>query len=207
MVAENQSTGESKPDQKGLSTGSKIGLGLCGGCLLLIIIFGLLFALAPVVLLKIFPEAATPEFFENLIENAIEEDTGREAEVNIDSDEGKWSVKDETGETSVEWGDEVEIPDDYPSDVPEYSNAQAINKTAVNEAKTVTFSTSDSVSEVASYFQDGLEDNDWEEVSSFDSTDVSYFTYEKNGRLMMVNIYSDGEETTFTVSYNLETEE
>lgn len=187
------------PPKKGMSTGAKIGLGLCGGCLLLIIIFSILLAVAPFIFSKILPKTLTPNFLENLIEKGIEKDTGED--VDLDISDNKWSYQDESGENSFEFGEDVELPSDFPSDIPQYSGAKLTSKITTSDGNTVTFTTSDSATKVIDYYQTQMKKNNWTETSTYEGGDTAFLSYEKNGKGASVSVYGGDEETTLSIVY------
>ncbi len=95
---------------------------------------------------------------ENALEEAIEqaaESGGEDVEVDIDQDNHSVSVSDENGETNWQTGEDVALPDGFPTDlVPQ--GAEVISAITTGESQTVIFATSDGVDETYDFYLDAL---------------------------------------------------
>lgn len=203
--SQNPSSVSPATSQKGMSTGAKIAIGCGIGCVVLIIILVIVSIFGAALIRKAIPEGTGPEFMENWLESSIEDGTGGSADVNID--ENKWTFTDDNGETSMEYGEGVELPSDFPSDVPVYSGATVTGKTTSTDGSTVSFSTDDSVSKVSSFYKKELEDEGWTEISTYESTDSIVLSYEKDEQQLSLSIYGDSSGTSFVIIYDLPTDE
>lgn len=197
------------PEKKKLSTGSIIGLGCAGGCFLLFVAFAGVLLIAPTVISRIFSEENVPTFLENWIESSIEKDTGEDVNVDLDLNDDKSTLtyEDEVGETTIQYGDDLDYPGDFPTDVPVYKGATVVGKTATPSGSTLTLESSDSYATVVAYFKDQLEDQGWEVLSSYEAEMTAILSYKKGERELSVTLYESSETeggTSFSIVYGTE---
>ncbi|MCR9115638.1 MAG: hypothetical protein NXI22_01655 [bacterium] len=68
----------------------------------------------------------------------------------------------EEGEFKMGSGMNVELPDDFPADVPVYPNAKVVNSLDLAGNLMVTFVSEDSAGDIVAFYETGLVENGWE---------------------------------------------
>lgn len=144
---------------------------------------------------------------ERAIERAIEQSTGGDVDIDMDRDGSVRVTGDNGEEYNVSAGNNVSLPDNWPSSVPLPSNVNISYAGSMNagDAETaglsVVYTTKDSATEVAEYFKSTLEKEGWEIQATMATGDGSMVTASK-GEEENVAVYigsADGE-TTVNVS-------
>lgn len=144
---------------------------------------------------------------EHAIERAIEQSAGGDVDVDMDRDGSVRVTGDNGEEYNVSAGNNVSLPDNWPSSVPLPSNVNISYAGSMNagDAETaglsVVYTTKDSATEVAEYFKSTLEKEGWEIQATMATGDGSMVTASK-GEEENVAVYigsADGE-TTVNVS-------
>lgn len=147
---------------------------------------------------------------ERAIERAIEGASGGDVDIDIDRD-GSMSVTGENGEEfNAKAGDNVSLPDNWPSSVSIPSSARLNYAGSMNagDAESVglsaVYTTKESTTEVAKYFKSTLETAGWEIQGTMATGDGSMITATK-GEEENVAVYigSTEDETTVTVSVQM----
>ncbi|MFH0818585.1 MAG: hypothetical protein V1898_01185 [Patescibacteria group bacterium] len=146
---------------------------------------------------------ASEKIAETTAEKAIENATG--AEVDIDNSNVNITTAD--GNT-ITTGQNISLPDDFPSDVPVYTDKKilAASTTAENQFA-LTMSSTDSYNEIDEFYQTELESNGWT-IESHNimaiSGNTSIFVAKKDGRNLSVGIYSYEENDEISIVINVE---
>lgn len=147
---------------------------------------------------------------ERAVERALEQASGGDVDIDIDRD-GSMSVTGENGEEfNVKAGDNVSLPDNWPSSVSIPSSARLSYAGSMNagDAESVglsaVYTTKESTTEVAKYFKSTLETAGWEIQGTMATGDGSMLTATK-GEEENVAVYigSTEDETTVTVSVQM----
>jgi hypothetical protein len=114
----------------------------------------------------------------------------------IEGEEGTLTVVQNV--TDVNQPISIEAPevtmDEFPEDVPEYAGAEEVNVFG----GLISFSTADSVADVADFYREGLEANGWEQTDSTEFGAVME-TWNKEGRELSLTITRDDEENLTNV--------
>src|SRR3989339_1865173 len=126
--------------KKGMSTGAKVGLGLCGGCLVLLILLVIGLMAFPLMIARMIPSGSTGNFFTDWLETRIEDST--DTSLDFSDDEGN----------SYEGGTDLTLPSNFPSDIPQYSGASVTGKTSTSTGDSVSLQTSDTLSQVVDFY-------------------------------------------------------
>jgi hypothetical protein len=89
---------------------------------------------------------------------------------------------------------DVRIPDDFPSEVPLYKDAELtlVQPTAGN-GHNIVLRTSDDVSKVHRFYQDDMQKKGWKMSQEFERGEHSFATYQKGNTMINVTIASDAE--------------
>ncbi|HDP69233.1 MAG TPA: hypothetical protein ENN38_00260 [Actinobacteria bacterium] len=130
-----------------------------------------------------------------------------DVKVETDKDEGKVTIEGEDG-GKVEIGTGTKIPDNWPNDMPIYSNAEIqgvadISGETGQESLTVILTTPDSIDEIKAYYKKELPANGWtvQDSVSFSDKEDSFggFTITKGARNGNVTFGTSDEETTISI--------
>jgi hypothetical protein len=175
-----------QPVQKsGMSSGLKIFLGFCGGCLVLVLI-----ALA----IMYFTGRS---IFKNVIEPEIEAQRAQEQNENLILSDGTGStLADESGELIA-----AELPSDFPEDVPLFPDATltySAGESTFSGSTTLFFETSKGVRDIEQFYRTESENNGWNVVASYSDPDDEgvILTYQKEDaqagtRTMIISVSRD----------------
>ena len=132
---------------------------------------------------------------EESIESDIEEATGGDADVDLD--DGTVSIN--TNEGTFEAGEDVDIPDGFPSDVHVIDGTVTAAMQMGEGIYTVTIQTSKTASQAKSEYREELENDGWTINFSLDVEGGSTMTGEKDERTVSVSISSDDADGTLVV--------
>ncbi len=101
------------------------------------------------------------------IERTMEETTG----IRVDENEERITITGDDGEEFTMEGSDASLPDDWPSDVPLYPDAELESSTALRMSDTVqltaSWSTSDDVNDVYDWYRSELPAEGWEIAGDF----------------------------------------
>ncbi len=142
---------------------------------------------------------------EKAAEKAIETSTGEQADVDIDND----TVSVNTNEGSMQVGEEVDLPDDFPSDVyvidGTITSALQVNE---NQGYSVSVTTDESVSNVMDEYEAQLADDGWTISGTMNFGTSATVVAEKGNRSVSVSASEDEDENnTLVVISTSQTEE
>ena len=132
----------------------------------------------------------TEKASEQITESISEQATN--GEVDVDFDEGTFTVETEEGTVSI---GQTEIPEEFPSNVPVYSDATVVwtSSSTADEAYWVDLESTDDFATVESYYEESLGSNGWE------VTDKT--TYTADGQSTTIFYADDGvNDLVVTVS-------
>lgn len=134
-------------------------------------------------------EAIARKASEKVVENA----TGTK----IDQDGDQVTIKGEDGrEVTASSSDEgIEMPKDFPEDVPVYEGKITASLKA-NEGSTLGIETADSVADVYDWYVGKVKDEGWKSTGEFKTEDGGMIAAEKDGRQLSVTISADSDEKT-----------
>ena len=158
---------------------------------------------------------------EKMIEEALEAETGTDVDVDISGDsitisgtdvEGGTFHIDADGETGtytsaegelrVQAGDDVELPADFPEDVPTYAGMKLISAMtdSSQDAIMITATTSDPMDKVTDHFKREAVANGWAETMSMPAGDMMMLQFSKNDRALSVAVMKQGQDTTIQLT-------
>ena len=125
-----------------------------------------------------------------------------EATKNIEKDGDTYKVEGKDSES--EFGDDVELPDEWPEDVSVYEgkirSASTLRKGKSFSASVVT---SDSVSTITDFYKKQMEKDGWEESANFSGKNSVTYSYRKEKRTASIYIakdYSDKSKNAITIA-------
>ena len=158
-----------------------------------------IFRLFSVFCLSLFLFACGPRGTEEIIEDRIEEETGEDAEV--DMEDGAMYI--ETEEGTVDVG-AVSLPADWPTDVSVYEGATITQVMSVNPAtgdagRAVIFTTTDTAADVVAFYKSQLPLDGWTMEASMEAGTTTILSGAKDERKVSLMIVWNGEMTSVTM--------
>jgi len=137
---------------------------------------------------------------EEATEAAIEAEAG--GDVNVDADAGTLTIRGEDGEEMAFTGgaDGVELPEDFPSTIPIYPDAQAMQYATMGDTVQAGFQVDAPLNDVRDWYIEQLEDNDWEIQMNMAVADGSMISAELDGQSLSLILGEDDGETTIIVT-------
>ncbi len=143
------------------------------------------FIIAAVFVVAITLTACGEKTAEKTAEKAIESSTGGSADVDIDDD----TVTINTNAGSMSAGEEVDLPDNFPSDIYIIDGTikMAMATTEI-EGFSVSVETSKSVSAAKTEYEEKLVDDGWTITGMLSFTETASVTAEKDNRIVTVTI-------------------
>lgn len=147
---------------------------------------------------------ASEKMAEKAIEKAMESESGEKADVDIS--EGKISIKSkETGEEGI-WEMSgkggLDLPDDFPSDVPVYPDAELVSSLRAAGGINLVFISKDESEKIRGFYKDGFEDSGWEIIQEMKMPNAYSLGAEKGDMqaVVMIADSDDGNNITITVT-------
>ncbi|MBN1675876.1 MAG: hypothetical protein JXR37_32835 [Kiritimatiellae bacterium] len=135
---------------------------------------------------------------EELIEKAIEKDTGKNVKVDIRED--RMAIQAEDGEFSVTSGKSAKLPKGFPADVHIYKGATVAMAMSSADGFQVSLQTSDKPDKVAEVYKARMTADGWAQEMAMDTGGQILLTYNKENRSAGVMIGSDDDRTQITLT-------
>jgi hypothetical protein len=86
----------------------------------------------------------------------------------------------------------AEIPDDFPSDVPVFENAEVFGvQSLAAGAKNVLFRTDGDVPEVFGFYKDSMSREGWDVKQEYEQSNQSFLSFEKDGMITNMTVARD----------------
>lgn len=170
---------------------------------MLIRAFGLVLAL---LMCAVGCKKAAEEAMEAAIESQIAKDGGS---ANVEIGDGDTSIKFEDKESGAKmaFGKNVEMPQDFPQDIPVYKSMTLAVAQSQPEDNTfmVQGITSDAVATVAAFYTEETAKQGWAEATNLDQGDnLRVVAYKKDGRSLNVMLTATDEGTSITINTSQE---
>jgi len=146
------------------------------------------------------------EAMEAAIESQIAKDGGS-ANVEIGEDDMSFKFEDKKSGAKMAFGKNVEMPKDFPQDVPVYKSMTLAMAHSQKENNTfmVQGVTPDSVATVAAYYATETPKQGWSEETNMDQGDkLRVVAYKKEGRSLNVMLATTDEGTNITINTSQE---
>ena len=142
------------------------------------------------------------EMMEGAIETQIAKEGG-EADVQISDDSASIKFQDKKAGTNLEFGENTKLPDDFPKDVPLYS--QMTLRMAHSQKENETFflqaTSPDSPHQIAAFYKQEAAKNGWEEEASSEQGDqLRALSFKKADRNLQIIVAVTDEGTTISVN-------
>lgn len=133
---------------------------------------------------------------EEAIERQIESDTGGSADVDVEDNTITYTDEETGGEISI--GNNMSLPSDFPTDFPIYEGDLTIISSAnvPQHGISLTFSSKDSPSEIATWYEDELMKDDWTKDRGYDLQGPIVQSYSKGEMDIVVTISEEDGVTT-----------
>jgi hypothetical protein len=134
---------------------------------------------------------------EKVAEKILEAQTGGKADVDISDD--KMSIKTKDGEFKMDAGDDVKLPENFPSDVYVYKNAKVKMSIGGPKGNTVSFQTKDPAEKVAEKYKKEMKTKGWSQEMAMEMGEGSSLTFKKGERVAQIMMAREDESTMITV--------
>lgn len=126
--------------------------------------------------------------------------------VNSDGEKGSVTIKSNDGQSATSYGENVQIPDGFPSDVPIYDPATLVSSSKLSEGQySVSARTASTVSDVTSFYKNDMKEQGWNSQIESSYGDGTILSFKKGNRTASVTVSvqpqeSSDRKTFFTVS-------
>lgn len=132
---------------------------------------------------------------EKSIEKSIEQESGKD--VDIDVDRNSMTIEDEETGASLTAGEDVDFPDDFPSDIPKYKDGtlkMVTQNLGLNQSGYM-METSDGMDGIVSWFKDELS-GDWQLKNTMTIQDSTIMMFERTdgGKTVMLSVTMSTDE-------------
>jgi len=139
---------------------------------------------------------------EKTAENFIESLTG--SDVNIDSEDNSFSIKDEDGNTTIESGQE--LPDDFPKDSVPFLKEKKVtlvftNTTDGKKSWSVSTTVDESVEEATKYFEGIIVEPTYTDVGTYGYNESTTFSANTAEYGVYITVAKSDSDTDTTVTY------
>lgn len=94
------------------------------------------------------------------------------------------------------FGEDVELPDDFPADVPIYPGARVQGTMLAEGNRMVTLATSDAAAKVAAFYEERLGASGWEAAARMDMGGSRMLSFQKGERTATVQLFEEAESGT-----------
>lgn len=137
---------------------------------------------------------------QNMVEDAIEADTG--AEVNLDAEDGTVTLRGKDGEqmTFSSNEDGVELPSDFPSNIPVYPDARATEYLNTGGGVQVAFQISASMTDVRDWYIEQLKEGDWTIGMNAVTSEGGIMVAEQGDESLSLIFGAEDDETTLIIT-------
>ena len=125
---------------------------------------------------------------ETLAEKALEANTGQDVDVDIDEDGQTVTIQTDQGTIKQSSGDNVALPDDFPSDVALPDDYKLMSVMTMGQVTSVVMQSPGTLSDLFKHFKTGQADQGWKETLSMQGSDGSMLGFEKGDRSLLVNL-------------------
>jgi hypothetical protein len=149
---------------------------------------------------------AAEEAMEAAIESQIAKEGGS-ANVEIGDDDTSFKFEDKKSGAKMAFGKNVEMPKDFPQDIPVYKSMKLAMAHSQPEDKTfmVQGITSDAVATVAAFYADELKKQEWAEDSNVEQGDkMRVLVYKKERRTLNLVLVTTDEGTNIMITTSQE---
>lgn len=125
---------------------------------------------------------------ETLAEKALEANSGQDVDVDIDEDGETVTIQTEQGTIKQSSGDNVALPDDFPTDVTLPGDYKVMSVMTMGAVTSVVMEVPEAPSSVFTDIKAGQATQGWKETLSMQGSDGSMLGFEKGDRSLLVNL-------------------
>lgn len=143
-----------------------------------------------------FMRAASRKTSQEMVEEAIEQSTEGNVEVDISDQGEEVTVKTEEGTLQI---GQQQIPENFPKDIPVYKGAQIISSVSSLEGVALVLSSEDSLTQVTDFYKTQLTEENWSIDSETEIQNATIFEISKDNRTGAVIINQTDEGTQVTL--------
>lgn len=140
---------------------------------------------------------------ERAVEEAIEEATQGEAKVDISEEGGEVTIETEEGTFTA---GQKELPDNFPSDMPVYPDANIGTTASSEDTVSVSLSTDDSLATVSNYYKDELAAEGWEITQTATLENATVYDIKKGKITGAVAVAETDEGVSIIITLELTSE-
>ncbi len=128
---------------------------------------------------------------EALAEQALEATTG--AEIDVENEDGvhRVTARTEQGELVHSSGENVPLPDGFPTDITLPADYQVMSVMTMGPATSIVMRSPEPAAEIFSQLRDGQAGSGWKETMSMQGAEGSMLGFEKDGRTALFNLRDD----------------
>lgn len=150
-------------------------------------------------------DTAVEKLTERAVERALRAE-GKDATVDIDAEGERFSMTvrgDDGEEYSFDVGHGGALPEGFPEDVPTYPGMEIVSsqRMPAQQMFMVQAKTSDGAGPVSAALKRDAEAQGWTEVMAMNmGPEHQMLTYEKDGRVLSINVMSDGGDTVLSIT-------
>lgn len=134
---------------------------------------------------------------EKMAEDAIEKQTGEDADVNIE--DGNAEVKTEDGKTEFSTGGSADIPDDFPEDIFICNDAKIQSSAAAQGNFALEYISQNSADDLLDKYMSEMKANDWKVKGEENRTDERLRAFSKDGRSTGITISEEDNHTKVSI--------
>ena len=143
-------------------------------------------------------EKAEETVAEKIAEKAIEAQTGKKADIDVDKE--SMTIKTEDGEMTMTSGKAAKIPDNFPKDIPMYEEYVLEMAMELPKGYSLSFTTKDDMSQVSEWYLDEMIDEGWTKEASMDMGDQKMLVFKKGERGVNFVIAPDSDKTRISLT-------
>jgi hypothetical protein len=163
------------------------------------------------VLVMLFAACDSEKTAEKMAEDAIEKQTGNEAEINleegkveiktkdgkaeINTKEGKSEIKTKDGKAEFSTGNSAELPENFPEDIFICDDAKIKSSAAAQGSFAVNYVSEMNADDMLDKYLSEMKDDDWKLIGETNQTDQRTRAFEKNDRRTGITIKEKGNNT------------
>ncbi len=107
------------------------------------------------------------------------------------------------GEISGQFGEDAEVPEAFPKDLPLYPDAKVMGSMLAGGGGMITLQSGDDPDEVVDFYREKLVDEGWTISAEMDLGEQRVLAVEKEGRNGAVQVSREGSDTTILVTIGM----
>ena len=135
---------------------------------------------------------------EKIAEKAIEAQTGRNVDIDVDKESMQITTKD--GEMTMTSGKAATLPDNFPTDIPICESCTLDMAMEVPQGYSLRFTTTDDASTVSEWYLNAMIDKGWIKEASMDMGAQTMLVFSKGERGVNVAISQDTDQTRISLT-------